>query len=160
MRQAFIPTSGFLATAVALILALSPLHASENLPAIAFHSQKVSLPESQSRKFDIIASQCFFLYSNEYPGIGLLHMQGNSYPRSVAPSPDYRSLEEQVTDCLTKLLIQYPGGKLVSGALQSGLEILNYTKDITTYGYRNFYTGYDFKTKGINFLRTGIFCEF
>ena len=161
MRPAFVSASGFLIAAIALILNISPCMASEISPALDSLSLDNLQPDSKSQKFDIRRSQSFFILSNKYPGLGYSDRSGIYYPWSVAPPPDYHSLEEKVNNYLIPLL-QYPGGALVCDAVQAGFEFLTYSREITTYGYRNFYTGFDFNKSllGRSYLRTGIFYRF
>ena len=161
MRPAFVSASGFLIAAIALILNISPCTASEISPALDFQSRHNLQPDSKSQKFDVRSSQSFFLFSNKYPGVVYSDQLGIYYPWSVAPAPDYRSLDEKITACLLPLL-QYPGGTLFRDVVQAGFEFLTYSKEMTTYGYGNFYTGFEFNRalSGRRNLRTGIFYSF
>ena len=161
MRQVFVSANGLLIAVIALILNFSPCLTSEISPSLDSQSLRNPNPESKYRKFDVRTSQSFFFFSNKYPGVGYGDKSGIYYPWSVAPVPEYRSLDEKINDYLIPLL-QYPGGTFVCDAVQAGFEFLEYSKEITTYGYHNFYTGFDFNRTilGRRFLRTGIFYSF
>jgi len=161
MRLGLFSASGILIAAAALLLSFSTCTAREVYPALAFLSFQTAQYESNYHKFDVRRSQSFFLFSLRYPGSRLNSRFSVYYPVSVAPAPDYRSLEERIADYLIPLL-QYPGGALLCDAVQAGLEFLTYSRDITTYGYRKVHAGCEFNRTGFsrNFLRTGIFCSF
>lgn len=161
MRPSLISDRGFLVAAAALILIFSPCRAGEISPSLDSQNPGNLKSESESHKFDVRTSQSFFILSNKYPGLGYNDLLGIYHPRSLAPLPDYRSLDEKINDYLIPLL-QYPGGALLCGAVQAGFEFLTYSKELTTYGYGNFYTGFDFNKSllGGSYMRTGIFYSF
>ncbi len=161
MRQAFLSTSGFLIAAIALILNISPCTASEISPSLDSQSLYNLKPESEYHKFDVRTSQTFYFFSKKYQGVGCGDRSGIYYPWSVAPVTEYRSLEEKIIDRLLPLL-QYPGGTLFCDAVQAGFEFVTYSKEMTTYRYRNFYTRIEFDRtlSGRRNLRTGIFYSF
>lgn len=161
MRQVFVSARGFLIVAAALIFNFSLCQASEISPGLKFQNQQNLGSESKNNKFDVRTSQSFFFFSRKYPGVGHSRQSGIYNPWSVAPAPEYSSIEEKVTNSLLPLL-QYPGGTFVSDAVQAGFEFFTYSKELTTYGYGNFYTGFEFNRSllGKRFLRTGFFYTF
>ena len=161
MRQVFVSASGFMIAAAALFLNFSPYPADKISPGLDSQSLQTLKPESKNHKFDVRTSQSFFYFSKKSPSVGHSRQSGIYYPWSVAPAPEYSSLEEKVGASLLPLL-QYPGGTFVCDAVQAGFEFMTYSKELTTYGYGNFYTGFDFNRSlmGKRFLRTGIFYSF
>ena len=161
MRQVFVLASGLLIFAGALIFSFSPCPAGELSPSAGFQSQRNPKLSSDTHQFDILTSQSFFLFSRKYPAVGYGNRSNVYYPWSVAITPEYRSLEEKINNSLLPLL-QYPGGAFVCDAVQAGFEFLTYSKEMTTYGYGNFYTVFEINRSlsGRRNLRTGIFFNF
>jgi len=161
MRQVFVSASGLLIIAGALIFSLSPCTAGELSPSSDFENQRKTKPSSDTHQFDVLTSQSFFIFSRKYPAVGYGNRSSVYYTWSLAPAPEYRSLEEKINYSLLPLL-QYPGGAFVCDAVQAGFEFLTYSKEMTTYGYGKFYTGFEFNRSlsGRRNLRTGIFFDF
>lgn len=161
MRQVFVSASGLLIVAAALFYNFSLCPANEISPGAKFQNQQNTKYGSDYYKFDVRTSQSFFYFSRKYPSVGQSSQSGIYYPRSMVTAPKQKSPQEKIGASLTPLL-QYPGGTFVFDAVQAGFEFITYSKELTTYNYGNFYTGFDFNRSllGKRLLRTGFFYTF
>jgi hypothetical protein len=80
------------------------------------------------------------------------------YPRLVETS-ETRSLQQKVTDTFL-MVTGYPGGKLVYHTVCAGVDLMNYSCELTSIQYENLLIGSRFGGAGRGFLKTGLFYDF
>ncbi|MBW7995389.1 MAG: hypothetical protein FVQ81_02220 [Candidatus Glassbacteria bacterium] len=110
--------------------------------------------------FDIIQSTRFFnrkcittLDCVDYP------LGGSLLVPSLAPKADKRNLEERIADSF-ETMTAYPGGLLLYNTICAGLDLMVYSRDLTSIQYDNLKIGSRFGGAGRGFLKTGVFYDF
>lgn len=80
------------------------------------------------------------------------------YPRLVKITKS-RNLQEKVSD--TFLMVSgYPGGKLLYDTICAGIDLMDYSRDLTSIQYDNLVIGSRIGGKGRGFFTTGLFYDF
>ena len=89
----------------------------------------------------------------------LLSMAAQTRFRSLAPEPDLRSPEVKLAAYLMSYT-DYPGSELIYRAVKVGLEFIEFSKEITTYGIPPLQTMIKFTDSRKSLFRTGLFYSF